>query len=98
MLHTPSHGGRVVLEREQVDEHQAVYRVTCTTADGAWCGTGHVDLDSGHVTVVASGDSDDAPAWLRDTASAFLRTLWAAWQRNPDTAWPRKLHRWRPAR
>ncbi len=90
----PQHGGRVLLEREHVDEHEARYRVTLYAPAVELTSIARVRIADGEVTL--DPFPGDAPPFLVDGARAFLRTAWTTMR--SEGTFPRRVLRWRPAK
>ncbi len=87
----PSHGARVVLEREPGDEVR--YRVSIYEPAGVV----HVAIarfDGGEVTLGAW--SSEPPAWALLFTERLLKGM--PKKHAADASWPRKITRWRDAR
>ena len=93
----PDHGGRVVLERELVDERVVRYLVALYTPVAVWRAPVEIARADGKVTFGA-WEPVAPPAWLVETAQAFARAEWSA-RRGPDAEpWPARINRWRAER
>jgi hypothetical protein len=87
----PSHGARIVLEREAIEDHGARYRVSIYEPSAM-----HSTEVRIHESGVDFGEwTGVPPAW----AVTFLeRTLKGMAKKHADGSWPRKLTRWREER
>ena len=86
----PSHGARVVLEREAIEGGEVRYRVSIYEARALHTSVAQIDA-SGAVTLEAW--TSEPPA----AASAFAKRLLEGLPKKhaADASWPRKLTRWR---
>ncbi|MEM9195428.1 MAG: hypothetical protein AAGF12_40030 [Myxococcota bacterium] len=86
-------GGRVLLERERIDDEGARYRTTLTLGSDQWVSTLAIQLPE---LSIESAGFDGAPPWLVASAEAFLKTVARTALRDPTIGWPRRVNRWRP--
>ena len=91
----PEHGGRVLLELDEVGDAAVRYRVTLYTPDARFEGWAALETASGETT---HGGLNDAPAWLVAQLRPFLRQLWTGRRGGSGPRWPRRVLRWRQER
>ena len=86
----PSHGARVVLERDAIEGSEARYRVSVYEPGEVHSTVARIDA-SGAVTLDAW--TSEPPAWATTFAKRVLEGL--PKKHAADGSWPRKLTRWR---
>ena len=87
-----SPGARFAIDRLEVDEAGARYRVTIGEGEDA-C---RADVRLGRGPLVLPDFDRPPPAWTIETLKGLLRTLA---KNHADAAdWPRRVHRWRAPR
>lgn len=91
----PKHGGRVLLELEDAEGTDVVYRTTLFTPSLEWRAVARIAAEGGAVSFAAWEGASEPPRWLVDAARAFLRSLYNA-RLTKDEPWPRRVLRWRP--
>ncbi|HEY8431703.1 MAG TPA: hypothetical protein VIL20_25160 [Sandaracinaceae bacterium] len=89
----PSHGARIVLEREGSDA-EVRYRVSIYEPGGVVHVTHARFPDDG--TVLLDAWSSEPPAWALAFTDRLLKGL--PKKHATDASWPRKITRWRDAR
>lgn len=94
-MENPRHGGRVLLEREEVRDHEVRYRVTLFSPNAEWRSAGTIHVDDGRIELGAFDAEEAPPEWLVEGARAFLRTVWSGRRGEADPRWPRRVLRWR---
>lgn len=89
----PSHGARVVLERDVIEAHAARYRVSVYEPADVHTSLAHID-ERGAVRFEPW--TSEPPAWALTFTKRLLEGL--PKKHAADASWPRKLTRWREAR
>lgn len=89
----PSHGARLVLERDRVADAEAVYRIAVYEPEVAH--EGRVTLTWDPPEVAFAWD-DGPPDWTVTFLERLLKGL--PKKHAADASWPRKITRWRQER
>ena len=90
---TPTHGARLLLERERDEGTRARYRVAIYTPEATYAGTATLD-DTGEAALVLEG----APAELAEALATLAKlTARSAAKKREDglPPWPARVLRWR---
>lgn len=86
----PSHGARVVLERDAIEAREARYRVSIYEPAEVHASVARIDAAGG---VGFEAWTSEPPAWALTFARRVLEGL--PKKHAADGSWPRKLTRWR---